>query len=52
VESILPSVEVGVVVIDRDFEILLWNERVEDLWGLKEDEVTGRSLLASTSACW
>jgi two-component system CheB/CheR fusion protein len=45
-ESILASVEVGIVVIDRDFEILLWNERAEDLWGLREDEVVGRSLLS------
>jgi two-component system CheB/CheR fusion protein len=45
-ESILASVKVGIVVIDRDFEILLWNERAEDLWGLREGEVVGRSLLS------
>jgi len=45
-ESILASVESGVVVIDRDFEILLWNERAEDLWGLRKEEVVGRSLLS------
>jgi len=45
-ESILASVESGVVVIDRDFEVLLWNERAEDLWGLRTDEVVGRSLLS------
>lgn len=45
-KSILASVKVGVVVIDRDFEILLWNERAEDLWGLREEEVVGRSLLS------
>ena len=44
-ESILTSVEAGIVVIDRDFEILLWNEGAENLWGLREEEVTGRSLL-------
>jgi two-component system CheB/CheR fusion protein len=44
-ESILSSVESGVVVINRDFEILLWNERAEDLWGLRSDEVVGRSFL-------
>jgi two-component system CheB/CheR fusion protein len=44
--SILASVESGVVVIDRDFEILLWNEEAEDLWGLREEEVKGRSLLS------
>jgi two-component system CheB/CheR fusion protein len=45
-ESILESVEAGIVVIDRDFEILLWNEGAEELWGLREEEVTGRSLLS------
>jgi two-component system CheB/CheR fusion protein len=45
-ESILASVDVGVVVIDRDFEILLWNEQAQNLWGLREPEVLGRSLLS------
>lgn len=44
--SILASLEVGIVVIDRDFKILLWNERAVDLWGLQEHEVKGRSLLS------
>jgi two-component system, chemotaxis family, CheB/CheR fusion protein len=44
-ESILSSVDVGVVVLDRDMEVLLWNERAEDLWGLRSEEVQGRSFL-------
>jgi two-component system CheB/CheR fusion protein len=44
-ESILASVEVGVVVIDREFEITLWNEAAEELWGLRTEEVVGQSLL-------
>jgi two-component system CheB/CheR fusion protein len=36
---------VGVVVVDRQLNILLWNQRSEDLWGLRADEVIGRSLL-------
>jgi two-component system, chemotaxis family, CheB/CheR fusion protein len=44
-ESILASVEVGVVVIDRDYRIMLWNEQAEELWGLRSGEVCGRSLL-------
>jgi len=43
-ESILGSVDVGVAVIDKEFQILLWNERAADLWGLRSDEVVGRSL--------
>ncbi len=44
-ESILASVDVGVVVIDRDFHVLLWNEQAEELWGLRSGEVRGRSIL-------
>jgi two-component system, chemotaxis family, CheB/CheR fusion protein len=43
--SILASVSVGVVVVDEDIHIEVWNERAEDLWGLRADEVRGRSLL-------
>ncbi len=45
-ESVLASFEYGVVVIDRDFHVLLWNEKAEDLWGLRAEEVEGRSLLS------
>jgi two-component system CheB/CheR fusion protein len=38
-QSILSSVRVGIVALDRDLRILLWNERAEDLWGLRADEV-------------
>jgi two-component system CheB/CheR fusion protein len=44
-ESILSSVDVGVVTIDRDYCIQLWNKRAEDLWGLRANEVRGQSLL-------
>jgi two-component system CheB/CheR fusion protein len=43
--SILGSVSVGVVVVDSDLDVEVWNERAEDLWGLRADEVRGRSLL-------
>jgi two-component system CheB/CheR fusion protein len=44
-ESILASVDVGVVVINQEFRISLWNRRAEELWGLRAAEVKGRSLL-------
>jgi two-component system CheB/CheR fusion protein len=44
--SILAGIETGVVVVDRGFDILLWNSQAEELWGLRADEVTGRSLFA------
>ena len=43
--SILSSLRGGVVVIDRDLKVLVWNDRAADLWGLRADEVQGRHLL-------
>jgi two-component system CheB/CheR fusion protein len=42
--SILAGMEVGVVAVDRDFNILQWSSQAEDVWGLRSDEVIGRSL--------
>jgi two-component system CheB/CheR fusion protein len=44
-ESILNGLDKGVVVIDSDFKILMWNRATEELWGLRADEVRGQSLL-------
>ncbi|MGH2733351.1 MAG: CheR family methyltransferase [Actinomycetota bacterium] len=44
-ESILTSLSLGVVVVDRKFAIQEWNHRAEDLWGLRSEEVQGRPLL-------
>lgn len=45
-QSILVSIRVGVVAVDNDFSIRIWNKRSEDLWGLREDEVKTTSLLS------
>ena len=45
-ENIMSSLRVGVVVLDHNLNIFIWNERAEDLWGLRADEVQGRSLFA------
>ncbi len=37
--SILSSVRVGVVVLDQDLKVLLWNRQAEELWGLRADEI-------------
>jgi two-component system CheB/CheR fusion protein len=44
-EAILTSLQVGVSVVDRDFQVLVWNRRAEDLWGLRREEVVGRHFL-------
>src|SRR5262249_3253526 len=44
-ESVLTSVRVGVMVIDRNFRVQSWNRKSEDLWGLRESEVQGQNFL-------
>ncbi|MEH1930451.1 CheR family methyltransferase [Nostoc sp.] len=44
--SILRSLQTGIVVIDSTFKILIWNYMVEDLWGLRTDEVLGQSIFS------
>ncbi|MDJ0634928.1 MAG: CheR family methyltransferase [Xenococcaceae cyanobacterium MO_188.B29] len=41
--SILASIKAGVVVIDRQFNILSWNNEAENLWGMRGDEIQGQS---------
>ncbi|NJK50615.1 PAS domain S-box protein [Candidatus Gracilibacteria bacterium] len=43
--SILGSLKAGVVVVDRQFNTLSWNEEAENLWGLRAEEVKGQSIL-------
>jgi two-component system CheB/CheR fusion protein len=44
-ESILTSVRVGVVVLDKDQMVQIWNRKAEDLWGIRFDEVKGKHFL-------
>nr|WP_322655462.1 CheR family methyltransferase [Nostoc sp. CmiVER01]MDZ8125998.1 CheR family methyltransferase [Nostoc sp. CmiVER01] len=44
--SILRSLQTGIVVIDGSFTISIWNYMVEDLWGLRTDEVLGKSIFS------
>ncbi len=43
--SILSSMSAGLVVLDNDFVILAWNTKSEDLWGLRAEEVQGKSFI-------
>ena len=40
--TVLASLRVGVAVLDEDLAVKTWNSRMEDMWGAREDEVTGR----------
>src|SRR4051794_21280152 len=42
--SILGSLEAGVVVVDGELRVQVWNQRMEDLWGVRTDEAVGNFL--------
>jgi two-component system, chemotaxis family, CheB/CheR fusion protein len=44
-EGILGNLGVGVIVLDNEQRVQLWNASATDLWGLRGDEVDGRSFL-------
>jgi two-component system CheB/CheR fusion protein len=44
-EAILTALRVGVVVVDKDQLVQVWNAQSADLWGLRPDEVEGRHLM-------
>jgi two-component system CheB/CheR fusion protein len=43
--SVLGSLRFAAVVVTRNLDVLSWNKRAEDLWGLRQEEVRGKSLL-------
>jgi two-component system CheB/CheR fusion protein len=42
--SVLSSMNSGVAVVGTDLQILAWNARAEDLWGIRTDEAVGAHL--------
>ncbi len=42
--GILKSLQTGIIVIDHNLNILVWNYVAEHLWGLRTEEVLGKSL--------
>jgi two-component system CheB/CheR fusion protein len=44
-QSILTGVRSGVIVVDREMHVIAWNNRAEDLWGLRADEVKSQNFL-------
>ena len=44
-ELILTNMRSGVVVLDPELHIQIWNHKNEDLWGLRSDEVQGQHFL-------
>jgi two-component system CheB/CheR fusion protein len=44
-ETVMAGLRAGVVVVDHDLRIRVWNRRAEDLWGLRAREVVGQHFL-------
>lgn len=44
-ESLLVSQRGGLVVIDADLRIIVWNDHSAELWGLRPDEAPGQHFL-------
>jgi two-component system, chemotaxis family, CheB/CheR fusion protein len=44
-ECVFTSLKGGVVVINRDFQVQIWNRKAEDLWGLRYEEAVGQYFL-------
>lgn len=42
--SLINSVQLGMVVVDREMRVVVWNRGCEDLWGLRADETVGTTL--------
>ncbi|MGI4787670.1 MAG: CheR family methyltransferase [Janthinobacterium lividum] len=45
-ESILTSLRGGVIVLDADLLIQIWNIQSQELWGLRPEEVQGKQFLS------
>ena len=43
-ETILGRMGLAVMVVDRDERVQVWNQESANLWGVRTDEATGRSL--------
>ena len=43
-DSLVNSVHLGMVVVDREMHVVVWNRGCEELWGLRSDEATGQVL--------
>ena len=44
-ECVFTSLKGGVVVVNRDIHVQIWNSKAQDLWGLRPEEVVGQNFL-------
>jgi two-component system, chemotaxis family, CheB/CheR fusion protein len=43
-DSLVNSIQLGMVVVDREMRVVVWNRGCEELWGLRSDETVGKVL--------
>lgn len=43
-DSLVNSIQFGMVVVDREMRVVVWNRGCEELWGLRSDETRGKVL--------
>lgn len=43
-DALINSIHFGMVVVDREMRVLVWNRGCEELWGLRADETKGKVL--------
>ena len=44
-QAILSSLRSGVVVLDPELRVMVWNRRMDDLWGIRAEEAVGQHFL-------
>jgi two-component system CheB/CheR fusion protein len=44
-DAILSGLQAGVVVLDPELRVQVWNEQAQELWGLRRDEAVGQHFL-------
>lgn len=44
ISALVNSIRLGVVVVDREMRVVMWNRGSEELWGLRSDETQGVSI--------
>ncbi|BBY05492.1 CheR family methyltransferase [Mycobacterium noviomagense] len=43
-DSLINSIHFGMVVVDREMRVVVWNRGCEELWGMRSDETVGQAL--------
>ncbi|MBI2700527.1 chemotaxis protein CheR [Mycobacterium gordonae] len=45
-DALINAVRRGLILVDRELRVVVWNRACEDLWGLRSDETIGKKLSA------